>query len=49
MIGGSWRALARLDMKLTRYRLPIIHHYEMAPARAGALLQWLDERAKGRS
>jgi exopolyphosphatase / guanosine-5'-triphosphate,3'-diphosphate pyrophosphatase len=42
MIGGSWRALARLDMSLTRYPLPIIHHYEMAPARALALQRWID-------
>lgn len=41
MIGGSWRALARLDMSLTRYPLPIIHHYEMAPARATALQRWI--------
>ncbi|HEV2078505.1 MAG TPA: Ppx/GppA family phosphatase [Allosphingosinicella sp.] len=27
MVGGSWRALARLDMLLTDYPLPITHHY----------------------
>jgi exopolyphosphatase/guanosine-5'-triphosphate,3'-diphosphate pyrophosphatase len=46
MIGGSWRALARLDMNLTRYPLPIIHHYEMAPSRAVALQQWIDRSDK---
>jgi exopolyphosphatase/guanosine-5'-triphosphate,3'-diphosphate pyrophosphatase len=46
MIGGSWRALARLDMSLTRYPLPIIHHYEMAPARAVALQRWIDRSDK---
>jgi len=46
MIGGSWRALARLDMSLTRYPLPIIHHYEMAPGRAGALQRWIDRTDK---
>jgi exopolyphosphatase/guanosine-5'-triphosphate,3'-diphosphate pyrophosphatase len=46
MIGGSWRALARLDMSLTRYPLPIIHHYEMAPARAIALQRWIDRGDK---
>ena len=46
MIGGSWRALARLDMSLTRYPLPIIHHYEMAPGRVGALQRWIDREAK---
>ncbi len=33
MVGGSWRALARLDMLLTRYPLPITHGYTMAPGR----------------
>lgn len=46
MIGGSWRALARLDMSLTRYPLPIIHHYEMAPGRAQALQRWIDRTGK---
>ena len=46
MIGGSWRALARLDMMLTRYPLPIIHHYEMTPARATALQRCVDRGGK---
>lgn len=29
LVGGSWRSLARLDMHLTGYPLPIAHHYEM--------------------
>jgi exopolyphosphatase/guanosine-5'-triphosphate,3'-diphosphate pyrophosphatase len=41
MVGGSWRSLARLDMHLTGYPLPIMHQYEMAPARAGELLKAL--------
>lgn len=50
MIGGSWRALARLDMTLTRYPLPIIHHYEMRPGRAKTLQRWIDrpEKASGK-
>ncbi|WP_322963737.1 Ppx/GppA family phosphatase [Sphingomonas fuzhouensis] len=31
LVGGSWRALARLDMTLADYPLPIIHHYELTP------------------
>jgi exopolyphosphatase/guanosine-5'-triphosphate,3'-diphosphate pyrophosphatase len=34
MVGGSWRSLARLDMHLTHFPLPLIHHYEMPPERA---------------
>ncbi len=37
MVGGSWRSLARLDMELNHYPLPVIHHYEMPAARAAAL------------
>lgn len=37
MVGGSWRALAKLDMTLTDYPLPITHHYWMAPERPAEL------------
>ena len=33
LVGGSWRALARLDMMLTRDPLPIMHGYAMTPGR----------------
>jgi exopolyphosphatase/guanosine-5'-triphosphate,3'-diphosphate pyrophosphatase len=32
LVGGSWRALARLDMHLNSYPLPVIHQYSMAPS-----------------
>lgn len=32
LVGGSWRSLARLDMHLIGYKLPIAHHYEMSGA-----------------
>jgi exopolyphosphatase/guanosine-5'-triphosphate,3'-diphosphate pyrophosphatase len=37
LVGGSWRALARLDMTLTGYPLPIIHQYAMVPERVAEL------------
>ena len=37
MVGGSWRALARLDMLVSDYPLPITHHYRMAPDRPAEL------------
>ncbi|MGE6036677.1 hypothetical protein ACQJ1P_26435, partial [Klebsiella pneumoniae] len=37
MVGGLWRALARLDMSLTHYPLPIIHGYALAPETVGRL------------
>ena len=39
MVGGSWRALARIDMIATNYPLPVKHQYAMPPARAKALRQ----------
>ena len=37
LVGGSWRALAHLDMQLMHFPLPVIHHYMMAPERAATL------------
>lgn len=37
MVGGSWRALARVDMLAQDYPLPIFQGYEMTPARVPAL------------
>jgi exopolyphosphatase / guanosine-5'-triphosphate,3'-diphosphate pyrophosphatase len=37
MVGGSWRALARLDMLLSDYPLPIMHQYRMPAGRPAAL------------
>jgi len=34
MVGGSWRALARIDMLATDFPLPITHQYRMKPGRA---------------
>lgn len=33
LVGGSWRALARLDIISTDFPLPITHQYRMDPAR----------------
>jgi exopolyphosphatase/guanosine-5'-triphosphate,3'-diphosphate pyrophosphatase len=37
MVGGSWRALARIDMLATDFPLPITHQYRMKPGRANEL------------
>ena len=37
MVGGSWRALARLDIITRDYPLPITHHYRMPPERPAEL------------
>jgi len=41
LVGGSWRALARLDMALSGYPLPIIHQYALAPESAQRLVRAL--------
>jgi exopolyphosphatase/guanosine-5'-triphosphate,3'-diphosphate pyrophosphatase len=41
LVGGSWRALARIDMILTGYPLPVIHSYAFAPTRIAELRQTL--------
>ena len=41
MVGGSWRSLARLDMHLSGYPLPIIHHYRMPGDHAQHLVRVL--------
>jgi exopolyphosphatase/guanosine-5'-triphosphate,3'-diphosphate pyrophosphatase len=37
MVGGSWRALARIDMIVGDYPLPITHNYQLAPKRIAEL------------
>ncbi len=37
MVGGSWRALARIDMLATDFPLPITHQYRMKPGRSREL------------
>ena len=41
MVGGSWRALAQLDIHLTDYPLPVIQQYTMAPATPARLVRSL--------
>ncbi|HWI86668.1 MAG TPA: Ppx/GppA family phosphatase [Sphingomonas sp.] len=43
MVGGSWRALARLHQALTDYPLPIVHQYLMAPSEAQRLVRALGQ------
>jgi exopolyphosphatase/guanosine-5'-triphosphate,3'-diphosphate pyrophosphatase len=43
MVGGSWRALARIDMAVTDYPLPITHEYRLAPKRIRELRRIVGE------
>lgn len=37
MVGGSWRALSRLDMHLTGYPLPVVHGYLLSRRAMGRI------------
>jgi exopolyphosphatase/guanosine-5'-triphosphate,3'-diphosphate pyrophosphatase len=43
LVGGSWRALARLDMVSTGYPLPMTHHYVMPPGRPLELRRLIEQ------
>ena len=36
LVGGAWRALARLRMAAERHPIPVVHHFRMTPAEARA-------------
>jgi exopolyphosphatase/guanosine-5'-triphosphate,3'-diphosphate pyrophosphatase len=46
MVGGSWRALARLDIIARDYPLPITHHYRMPPERPAELRKLIASLSK---
>ncbi|MES3096103.1 Ppx/GppA family phosphatase [Sphingomonas aerolata] len=48
LVGGSWRALARLDMELSDYPLPIIHQYPMTAATVTRLSRTIPQLSKPR-
>lgn len=41
LVGGSWRAIARLDMDRRDYPLKVLHEYEMTPEHAVETCRWL--------
>ena len=45
MVGGSWRALAKLDMAATAFPLPVLHGYWMSPDRLADLGQIVARQA----
>lgn len=48
LVGGSWRALARLDMSLTDYPLPIAHQYCMSAETIGRIARTVAQLGKPR-
>jgi exopolyphosphatase / guanosine-5'-triphosphate,3'-diphosphate pyrophosphatase len=44
LVGGSWRALARLDMERRGYPLTVLHEYEMTPKSIRKTIDWLADQ-----
>ncbi|PQO23938.1 exopolyphosphatase [Rhodobacteraceae bacterium WD3A24] len=43
LVGGSWRAIARLDMLRRGYPLTVLHEYAMTPKSIRKTLEWIDD------
>jgi exopolyphosphatase / guanosine-5'-triphosphate,3'-diphosphate pyrophosphatase len=46
LVGGSWRALAKLDMHLSGYPLPVVHQYPLALDRVAELSRTMADLTK---
>lgn len=45
LVGGSWRAIARLDMERRGYPLKVLHEYAMEPGELLATTRWIETQA----
>ncbi len=43
LVGGSWRAIARLDMERRGYPLTVLHEYRMSQKSLQKTLKWIEE------
>ena len=43
LVGGSWRAIARLDMERTQYPMTVLHEYRMMPEAVHDTVKWIDD------
>ena len=41
LVGGSWRAIARLDMERRNYPMTVLHEYRMTPEDIFATIKWI--------
>ncbi|MDB6180167.1 Ppx/GppA family phosphatase [Paracoccus fistulariae] len=41
LVGGSWRAIARLDMERTDYPMTVLHEYRMTPDAVRDTAEWI--------
>lgn len=42
LVGGSWRAIARLDMERTGYPMTVLHEYRMTPEAVADTVKWIN-------
>ncbi len=45
LVGGSWRALARLDMARRAYPLHVLHEYQVTPENMAETANWASEQS----
>lgn len=43
LVGGSWRAIARVDMDRRNYPLHVLHEYRMTPSDITKTLRWIGQ------
>ncbi|PKP70602.1 MAG: exopolyphosphatase [Alphaproteobacteria bacterium HGW-Alphaproteobacteria-4] len=41
LVGGSWRAIARLDMERRHYPMTVLHEYRMTPEAVAETVDWI--------
>ncbi len=44
LVGGSWRAIARLDMERRDYPLKVLHEYAMTPKNIRKTIDWITQQ-----
>ncbi|MFV0303623.1 MAG: Ppx/GppA family phosphatase [Paracoccus sp. (in: a-proteobacteria)] len=42
LVGGSWRAIARLDIERTGYPMTVLHEYRMGPEAVLETVKWIE-------
>lgn len=43
LVGGSWRAIAKIDMARRNYPLKVLHEYQIKPADLRTTLKWIND------
>ncbi|WP_323717479.1 Ppx/GppA family phosphatase [Paracoccus aminovorans] len=45
LVGGSWRAIARLDMERVGYPMTVLHEYRMSPQAVEDTVKWISGKS----